>query len=285
MKVYSGIAPLKAEISKSRKSGKSIGFVPTMGNLHEGHISLLKACKKGNDISILSIYVNPTQFGKNEDLGKYPRTLKEDLAMAKEVGVDIVFTPTDQIIYPEGFSTYVTEERLSIPMEGKKRPGHFKGVLTVVAKLFNIIEPDRVYFGEKDAQQAILIRKMINDLNFDAEIKVLPTVRESNGLAMSSRNNYLSIKDREKASVIYKSLTLAKDAFDKGEKDQEKLLDIVRKEISKNPNMSIDYAEIRSLKDLEAVNKVEEALLAISVNFAGVHLIDNIILSRQHRNG
>jgi pantoate--beta-alanine ligase len=280
MKVFAEIQPLRSEIKKLKKSGKTIGFVPTMGNLHEGHISLLSTCRKENDITILSVYVNPTQFGKGEDLDKYPRTLKQDLEMAKEAGCDLVFTPSDSIMYPEGFSTYVTEEKLSLPLEGKKRPGHFKGVLTVVTKLFNIISPDKGYFGQKDAQQALLIQKLIKEFDFDTEIKILPTVREPNGLAMSSRNNYLSIEDREKASIIYKCLTLAKDAFDKGEKDQEKLLDIVRKEIGKNPEMTIDYAEIRSLKDLEAVKKVEEALLAISVNFAGVHLIDNIILSR-----
>lgn len=281
MLIFKEIEALKKEIKKSKQSGKRIGFVPTMGNLHEGHLSLLRKCADENDVSIVSIYVNPTQFGPKEDLDKYPRTLEMDLELAKGAGADLVFLPDNSIMYRENFSTYVTEEKISKPMCGKRRPDHFRGVATVVAKLFNIVEPDTAYFGQKDAQQALLIKKMASDLNFNIKIEVLPTVREKNGLAMSSRNNYLTSDEREKASIIYKALLEAEKAFKNGEKNASKLKDLVKNIVSKEKMLKIDYIDIRSTEDLEPLEKIDrESLLAVSASIRDVHLIDNVVLSK-----
>ena len=279
MKVFYKIAPFRKELAQLRKMGKRIGFVPTMGNLHDGHLSLIKKCSKENDVCVLSIYVNPTQFGPNEDMAKYPRTLEDDLNFAKKAGCKIIFTPSDRTMYPDGFSTYVIEERISQSMEGKKRPSHFRGVLTIVTKLFNIVQPDCAYFGQKDAQQAILIKKLVDDLNINIAIKVLPIIRETSGLAMSSRNNYLTTKERKRAGIINKALTSALEIFQRGEKDASKIKRIVESVLKKEPSISIDYVELRSIYNLENIDLIKnEALLAVSVSLKGIHLIDNIIL-------
>jgi len=204
------IKGIRKFVKKIKKENRTIGFVPTMGSLHEGHLSLIRKAKKLTDIVIVSIFVNPTQFGTGEDYGKYPRDLKGDKIKAKKAGADVIFNPTISAMYPSNYCTYVEVERLTLPLCGAHRPGHFKGVTTVVSKLFNIIQPDIAFFGQKDAQQAIIIKRMTKDLNWDIKIKILPTIREKNGLAMSSRNKYLSKKEREKASIIYKSLKKAK---------------------------------------------------------------------------
>jgi len=279
MKTYKEISKFRKEIKSLKSSEKSIGFVPTMGNLHEGHLSLLRKSSKDNDISVLSIYINPTQFGPKEDFENYPQTLDKDLGLAKETGCKLIFLPDNNIMYPDGFSTYVDEEKISKPLCGAKRPGHFRGVTTVVAKLFNIVDPDISYFGQKDAQQALVIKKVAADLNFRTKIKVLPTVREKNGLAMSSRNNYLEAQDREKASIIYKSLMSAQKAFQEGEKQGSKIAQIIREALSTEPEIKIDYLDLRSNNNLEAVKEINlETLIAIGVTFKGVHLIDNIVL-------
>ncbi|MBN1404947.1 MAG: pantoate--beta-alanine ligase, partial [Candidatus Omnitrophica bacterium] len=216
MQLVKNIDLLKKQIRKIKLSKKTIGFVPTMGYLHDGHLSLIKQASKECDIVVVSIFVNPTQFGPNEDLSRYPRDLKRDLNLLRKENTDIVFIPNTAIMYPDGFKTYVNVEGLGEVLCGVSRPSHFKGVATVVAKLFNLVEPDAAYFGQKDAQQAIIINKMVEDLNMNVNVKVLPIVREKDGLAISSRNIYLNPKNRSNAVILYKSLKCAKQVINKG---------------------------------------------------------------------
>ncbi|RMA97892.1 pantoate--beta-alanine ligase [Hydrogenothermus marinus] len=267
------------QISKNlKKEGKTIGFVPTMGYLHKGHISLMECSKKDNDITIVSIFVNPTQFGPNEDLDKYPRDLERDLKICKEVAVDYVFHPKAEDMYPEGYSTYVVMETLTDKLCGKFRPGHFKGVLTVVNKLFNIVKPDKAYFGKKDYQQYIVIKKMVEDLNMDVDIIGCPLIREKDGLAMSSRNKYLSQEERERALSISKALFKAKDLFEKGETNPKNLIKEMKKIMENNVD-EIQYIEIVNPKNLEPKEKVEKGDIILVAAFVGsTRLIDNIEL-------
>ncbi|WP_032497120.1 pantoate--beta-alanine ligase [Hydrogenivirga sp. 128-5-R1-1] len=274
------IKSMKEISEKLRKEGKSIGFVPTMGYLHEGHISLMECSKKENDITVVSIFVNPTQFGKNEDLDKYPRDLERDLKICKEVGVNYVFYPSVEQMYPAGYSTYVIMESLVDRLCGAFRPGHFKGVLTVVNKLFNIVKPDRAYFGKKDYQQYVVIKKMVKDLNMDIQIIGCPLIREKDGLALSSRNKYLSKEERESALSLSKALFKAKQLFEKGETDVSKLKEEMEKIMRSYPHVKeIQYIEIVNPENLEPKEKAEKGDIILVAAFVGsTRLIDNIQL-------
>ena len=291
MQIIKAPHKLTSIIKSLKKRGKTIGFVPTMGCLHDGHVSLIKKARKENDIVVLSIFVNPTQFGPKEDYKKYPRNFSRDTAIAKKAGVDIIFVPEVKDIYPKGFSTYVEENNLSHILEGVIRPNHFRGVTTVVLKLFNIVQPDISYFGQKDYQQAVIIKKMVKDLNLDTEIKVLPTVREKDGLAQSSRNTYLNKEQRKSATILYRSLTSAKRLIENGLTDAEEVKKRMREMIKKaNPapdptsrrddaGVNIDYIEIREPETLQPIKKITgNVVILLAVRIGKVRLIDNIII-------
>lgn len=268
---------------KLRRENKTIGFVPTMGALHEGHLSLVKEARQMCDIVIVSIFVNPTQFNDKSDLNKYPRDLAGDAAMLAEFQVDYVFAPDEREIYGENFSTYVYVEGLTETLEGASRPGHFRGVATVVTILFNTIRPDFAFFGQKDAQQVAVIKRLTKDLGFDTEIVVHPIVREETGLAMSSRNTRLSAEERVKASIIFKGLREAKIAFRNGERNASNLAGIVRQMVESEPLALIDYVAVVDNETLEPVEKIDdiEVLIAVAVSFGKIRLIDNIILNKK----
>lgn len=280
MTIIDNIQRMSAFSRLLKKEGKTVGFVPTMGYLHEGHLSLARMAKKQNDAVVMSIFVNPIQFGPNEDLASYPRDISRDRELAESAGVDALFYPSEKDVYPEGYGTYVNVEGLTDRMCGAKRPGHFKGVATVVAKLFGIVKPDIAYFGQKDAQQAIVIKKMAADLNMDVDIRVLPTVREKDGLAMSSRNKYLSEAERKDAVVLYKALQEAQSLIKKGERDAGKLKEAIEAVIKKSPSARIDYIAVVDAKDLKDVNVIsQETLIALAVYIGKTRLIDNVIVS------
>jgi len=269
---------------KLRRENKTVGFVPTMGALHEGHFSLVKAARAQSDIVIVSIFVNPAQFNDQKDLDKYPRDLTADAARLAEFDVDYIYAPEAAEIYPDGFSTYVYVEDLSETLEGPARPGHFRGVATVVTILFNTIRPDFAYFGQKDAQQVAIVRRLTRDLGFEMEIVELPTVREESGLAMSSRNERLTDEQRESAAVIFEALREAKIAFKKGERNALKLTEIVQTLISeKEPDARIDYISAVDRENLQPIDKVgdRETIIAAAVYFGDVRLIDNVVLNRK----
>lgn len=268
---------------KLRREHKTIGFVPTMGALHEGHLRLVNEARQMCDIVIVSIFVNPTQFNDKKDLEKYPRNLTTDAAMLAEYQVDYVFAPEVSEIYPDGFLTYVYVEDIADTLEGASRPGHFRGVATVVTILFNTIRPDFAFFGQKDAQQCAVIKRLTFDLGFDTEIVVVPTVREENGLAMSSRNTRLSPEEREKAEIIFLGLRAAKLACKDGERNATVLEQIVRDKIESEPLARIDYVAVVDYSTLEPIEKIEdnEVLIAVAVFFGDVRLIDNTIINRR----
>ncbi|GAB6071756.1 pantoate--beta-alanine ligase [Venenivibrio stagnispumantis] len=275
MKVITDIKQMKDTIKSLKKEGKSVGFVPTMGYLHQGHLSLLECSKKENDITVLSIFVNPLQFGKNEDLDRYPRDFERDKNMAKDA--DIIFYPDYKDMYPQDFQTYVEVVELTKGLCGAYRPGHFRGVTTVVMKLFNIVNPDRAYFGKKDYQQYIVIKQMVKDLNMDIEIIGCPIVREEDGLAMSSRNKYLSEEERKQATGISKALFKAKEEFEKGERNPEKLKEIAKNVLYSYPLINLQYLEIvdgETLKQKQIVEKGD--IMAIAVYVGNTRLIDNV---------
>ncbi len=268
---------------KLRRENKTIGFVPTMGALHEGHLKLVEEARQMCDVVIVSIFVNPTQFNDKKDLDKYPRDLTTDAALLTEYQADYIFTPNEAEIYPEGFSTYVYVENLTETLEGASRPGHFRGVATVVTILFNTIRPDFAFFGQKDAQQVAVIRRMTTDLGFDTEIVVVPIVREESGLAMSSRNARLSADERGRASIIYRGLRAAKLAARNGERNAANLAETVRKTIETEPLAQVDYVAVVDNETLEAVEKIGETavLIAVAARFGNVRLIDNTVLNRK----
>jgi len=256
-----------------------VGLVPTMGYLHEGHLSLVQRAREECAGVVVSIFVNPTQFGPNEDLAAYPRDLERDLRLLERQGTDLVWTPTPEIMYPNGYQTWVQVEALTGPLEGAMRPGHFRGVTTVVAKLFNGVQPARAYFGQKDAQQVAVIRRMACDLNFPLEVVICPTVREPDGLAMSSRNAYLNPEQREAATVLYRALSKAKDAYETGERDGEKLRTLMRATLVAEPLAQMQYvscADYDTLEELETVSG--KALLSMAVFVGKTRLIDNFVL-------
>ena len=267
---------------KLRRENKTVAFVPTMGALHEGHLALVKEARAASDVVIVSIFVNPEQFNDKGDLERYPRDLTSDAALLAEYEVDYIFAPEESEIYPKGFSTYVYVEGVSEGLEGASRPGHFRGVATIVTILFNAVRPDLAFFGQKDAQQVAVIKRMTEDLGFETEIVVMPTVREESGLALSSRNRILSNEEREKASVIFTALREAKIAFRQGERNAAKLIEIVQERIATEPLAVVDYVSIVDPGTLEPVEKVSETetLIAVAVRFGKVRLIDNIVLNR-----
>lgn len=277
------IKQVRKFVKKEKQKGKRIGFVPTMGCLHEGHLSLVRAAKRECDIIAVSIFVNPTQFGPGEDFKRYPRALKRDKNMLKKEGADIVFIPSSKEMYPGGLEAFVEVPDLARGLCGKSRPGHFKGVATVVAKLFNIIEPDAGYFGQKDYQQAIVIRKMIRDLKWPVRIQVCPIVRERDGLAKSSRNIYLSAKERDAAKVLYQSLCFARAQILKGIIKSGDIKKSIRSMIGRTGIACIEYVEIVDAETLkpEAGIKAKKVLIALAVRFGKTKLIDNVIVNRK----
>lgn len=268
---------------RARREAKTVGFVATMGALHEGHLALVKEARQMCDVVIVSIFVNPKQFNNSTDLEEYPRDLTADAATLAEHEVDYVFAPESQEIYHEGFSTYVNVEGLTETLEGASRPGHFRGVATVVTILFNTVRPDLVFFGQKDAQQAAVIKRLATDLGFETEIVTVPTVREESGLAMSSRNSLLTNEERLKAVVIIEALREAKTAFKKGERNASDLTEIVKNRIAGEPVARLDYVAVVNRDSLQNVEKVgdEETLIVIAVYFGNIRLIDNVILNRK----
>lgn len=268
---------------KLRREEKSVGLVPTMGALHEGHMRLVEEARQSCDVVVVSIFVNPVQFNDKADLEKYPRDLTSDAAKLAEYDVDYIFAPDVEEIYPVDFSTYVTVEGVSEGLEGASRPGHFRGVATVVTILFNTVRPDRAFFGQKDAQQVAVVKRLARDLGFETEIVVIPTVREPSGLAMSSRNQRLSSEERERAGVLIEALRQAKIAFKKGERDSANLMDIVEKRVAKEVLARLDYVAVVDRATMQPIDKIGdcEALIVIAANFGDVRLIDNVILNRK----
>ena len=268
---------------KLRRENKTVAFVPTMGALHEGHLALVREAKQSADAVIVSIFVNPAQFNDKADLDRYPRDLTADAARLAEFGVDYVWAPEVSEIYPDGFSTYVYVEGVSEGLEGAARPGHFRGVATVVTILFNTVRPDKAFFGQKDAQQVAVIKRLSTDLGFETEIVVVPTVREESGLAMSSRNELLTPEVREKASVIFRGLKEAKVAFRNGARNASELVEIARRTIESEPDARIDYVAAVDADSLEPIEKIDdnEVLISTAVYFGKVRLIDNVIINRR----
>jgi pantoate--beta-alanine ligase len=263
-----------------KKEGKSIGFVPTMGCLHEGHLSLVRAAKKHTDVVVMSIFVNPLQFGPKEDFERYPRDFKHDERLASDAGVDVIFYPSVKEMYPEGYATYVNVERLTDGLCGASRPGHFRGVATVVAKLLGIVRPDVAYFGQKDAQQAAVIKKMAQDLNMGVEIKVVPIVREKDGLAMSSRNVFLSEAERRDALVLHQSLKRAESLVADGERDAGRIIRMMRDMFAERPSVKLEYVSIVDPKELSCLDTIsKEALIAVAARVGKTRLIDNIVVN------
>ena len=275
MKVIETIAEFREIRGKTEGT---VGFVPTMGYLHEGHLSLVKRARDENVMTVVSIFVNPTQFGPKEDFKSYPRNIKRDLSMLEPM-TDIVFMPSDKEMYSENYDTWVEVKEITERLEGAIRPGHFKGVTTVVNKLFNIVEPTRAYFGQKDAQQVSVIKKMVNDLNMNLEIVVCSTIRENDGLAMSSRNTYLSVEQRKASAVLFKALTLAQELAAKGEKEAGVLRREMTELIEKEPLANIEYISIASNETLKEIHRIKlPALVSLAVKFGKTRLIDNIVL-------
>ncbi|MBI4560251.1 MAG: pantoate--beta-alanine ligase [Candidatus Hydrogenedentes bacterium] len=268
---------MRAWSLEQKRSGKTIGLVPTMGALHEGHASLMRASARDNDVSVLSIFVNPTQFGPQEDYREYPRTFDADCAMAEQIGMDAVYAPDADAMYPANYVTYVTVERLTEGLCGRTRPIHFRGVATVVAKLFNAVLPDRAYFGQKDAQQCAVVRRMTRDLDFSIEIIEMPIIRQPDGLAMSSRNRYLNANDRTSAVALSESLGKAKALMDAGERAAANVVGCVHRALSGVPGLRVDYVEVVDAEEMTPVERIGGTVLLAAAVFIGkTRLIDNI---------
>jgi len=285
MKVLIGIPEMKAAVLALKARGKTIGLIPTMGFLHEGHLSLVRESRRRCDATVVSIFVNPVQFGPKEDFVRYPKDFERDRAMLADEGADILFYPDAGAMYPEGYKTYVEVIDFQERLCGKSRPGHFRGVCTVVLKLFNIVLPDLAFFGQKDAQQAIILKKMAGDLNLDVKIEAMPIVREADGLAMSSRNIYLSAEERKAAPILFSSLREARSIFEKGERRAGILIGRMKAFIAAEPLARLDYVEIvnpRTLAPLEEIN--EEALMAMAVFVGETRLIDNTVVGGERKD-
>lgn len=281
MKIFGNINDLRKEVEEIRKEGKIISFVPTMGFLHEGHLSLVRYAKANSDVCIVSIFVNPTQFGPNEDFNRYPRDEKRDLELLEKENCDIVFIPSASEMYGENFQTFVKVKKYSEILEGEFRPTHFEGVTTVVLKLFNIVQPHFAVFGQKDAQQAFIIQKMVNDLNFPIKIDVLPIVRESDGLAMSSRNVYLNKEERKQSLALYEGIKLAEKLIEDGERNPLTIINEVKKLISSYSLAKIDYVEIVDRSTFQKANEIikgKDYYILLAVKVGNIRLIDNTIL-------
>ena len=284
MKLVHTVAELRDEVTAAKAQGLTIGLVPTMGALHEGHASLIAAANKENDFVVVSVFVNPTQFGPNEDLDAYPRTLEADCKLAEKMGANVVFAPSPKEMYPSADDTWVeVTGDITKVLCGRTRPIHFRGVTTVLTKLFNLAQPDRAYFGQKDAQQVEVLKRMVKDLFFPLQLRVMPIIREADGLAKSSRNTYLSQEEHTAALVLSRSLKAAKAMYEAGERDAAKITAAVTADIEKEPMSNIDYVEIYALPGLEPVSTpmVGSNLLAVAVKFGTTRLIDNVVLEEK----
>lgn len=284
MKLVHTVVELREEVAQAKAQGLTIGLVPTMGALHEGHASLIAAANKENDFVVVSVFVNPTQFGPNEDLDAYPRTLEADCKLAEKMGANVVFAPSPKEMYPSSDDTWVeVTGDITKVLCGRTRPIHFRGVTTVVTKLFNLAQPDRAYFGQKDAQQVEVLKRMVKDLFFPLTLRVMPIIREADGLAKSSRNTYLSVEEHTAALVLSRSLKAAKAMYEAGERDAAKITAAVTADIEKEPMSNIDYVEIYALPGLEpvATPMVGSNLLAVAVKFGTTRLIDNVVLEEK----
>ncbi|GKZ03227.1 pantoate--beta-alanine ligase [Paraclostridium bifermentans] len=278
MKIINNIKEIRKQVKDWKNDGLSIALVPTMGYLHEGHESLIKKASEDNDKVIVSIFVNPMQFGINEDLSTYPRNIDRDSDICEKNGASLIFNPSVEEMYTDGFSTFVDLNNLTSGLCGKSRPTHFRGVCTVVSKLFNIVNPDKAYFGQKDAQQLSIIKQMVTDLNFDIEIVSCPIVREADGLAKSSRNTYLSKEERQASTIINKSLKKAKTLIKSGERDSKNVIDFIKNEINKEPLAKIDYVSIVDNNTIKNIKTIEDgSLIAVAVFIGNTRLIDNFI--------
>lgn len=276
MKIAHTIAETREFLRPARSAGKSIGFVPTMGYFHAGHLALMERARAENDVAAVSLFVNPTQFGPKEDFGQYPRDFDRDACMASDAGVDLLFAPPVEVMYPETSLTWVVVEGLTERLEGASRPGHFRGVATVVAKLFNIVQPDRAYFGEKDFQQLQVIRRMVRDLNFPVEIVAVPTVREEDGLAMSSRNTYLDPEERRAALVLQRALARAQELAAEGERDAAHLRTAMQEVLAREPRARVDYVSIADPETLRERERLDgPSVVSIAVYIGKTRLIDN----------
>ncbi|MGE5316243.1 MAG: pantoate--beta-alanine ligase [Acidobacteriota bacterium] len=281
MESIASIIDVQDRCEALRIQGKRIGFVPTMGYLHEGHQTLIRRARQECDVVVVSVYVNPTQFGPGEDFTKYPRDIEHDRQAAEEAGCDILFLPDSTEMYPSGYSTYVQVDNLSAVLEGTFRPTHFKGVTTIVSKLFQIVNPHKAYFGQKDAQQSVIIRRMVKDLNFRIEIVIVPTVRESDGLAKSSRNVYLSARERSDAPVLSQSLKRAEEMIASGERTAQKIVSSMTQMITSKPNVEVDYISVVDAETLELVETLkrgQQVLIPLAVRFGRTRLIDNTLV-------
>ena len=281
MEIITRTAKLQALVEKLDEDNSIIGFVPTMGSLHEGHLSLVREARRMSDAVIVSVFVNPKQFGPGEDFEKYPRDITRDVDVLTPAGVNYVFAPTVEELFPKGFSTWVDVAELSDRLEGQSRPGHFRGVATVLTVLFNMLRPKFVFMGQKDAQQTVIAKRLVKDLHLPVEIVIMPTIRESDGIAMSSRNSYLSPSERRAATVLSRSLFRAQDLFNHGEKNASKLLKAMRKEIASEPLARVDYIAVTDTERLEPIEDLDgqRALISVACYFGPTRLIDNLILN------
>jgi pantoate--beta-alanine ligase len=279
MKICETVVDMRAACADVRRGGRRLGFVPTMGALHEGHLSLVRAAKARCDAVVASIFVNPTQFAPTEDLAKYPRTFDHDRELLEKEGVELLFAPTVEEMYPAGAVSWVTVDGLSDRLDGRSRPGHFRGVTTVVAKLFHVVEPDLAFFGQKDAVQVAIIRRMARDLNFPVEVVPCPTVREADGLAMSSRNAYLDPHERRQALVLHRSLMRVGELWESGERSVQKLIAAGRGEVAREASVRLDYFEIVNPESLDPVERAGSGMLvAVAALVGTTRLIDNLVL-------
>jgi pantoate--beta-alanine ligase len=279
MKIIKTIKEMQRIADGAREKGEIIGLVPTMGYFHEGHLSLMREARRKSDLLVVSIFVNPTQFGPKEDFRSYPRDLKRDLRLAKEIGVDVIFFPAVKEMYPEGFLTYVDVGEISSILEGAARPSHFQGVATVVAKLFNAVKPHQAYFGQKDFQQSVVIKKMVKDLDMDVEIIVLPTIREKDGLATSSRNVYLSQEERKAAPVLYRSLKVAEESIKAGERNSNKIIKKMEALIKKEKLLKLEYIVITDSETLKEIKRIKGKVnISLAARIGRARLIDNIMV-------
>ncbi|WP_110516437.1 pantoate--beta-alanine ligase [Herpetosiphon llansteffanensis] len=268
------------EVRAARRQWANVGFVPTMGFLHAGHLSLVQQAKAENGVAIVSIFVNPTQFGPNEDFASYPRDPQRDLELLTEAGCDLVWMPSVEEMYPAGFSSYVDVEGVTAPLEGARRPGHFRGVATVVTKLFNVVQPTKAYFGQKDAQQTVVIRQFVRDLALPVDVVIAPTIREVDGLALSSRNSYLTPEQRAAAPVLYRALTAAQTAYAAGQTDAEAVRQLMLAALNQEPLANVDYVSIADPQSLQELTSIDQrgALVSLAVRIGKTRLIDNLIL-------
>ncbi len=281
MRIIRSISQMQNVAGVLKRRGKTIGFVPTMGALHEGHLSLIQQARKENKIVVVSIFVNPIQFGPQEDFKDYPRPFKQDVLLCEKEKVDFLFIPQARQMYPQGFKTMVEVSNLGNTLCGAFRPGHFRGVTTVVAKLFNIVGPGIAYFGQKDAQQAVIIQRMAIDLNFGLKIKVMPTVREKGGLALSSRNKYLNSREKEGSMVLFRSLNLARDLIGEGECECREIIRRMKALINSQGNAQVDYVDIVDPENLKPLEKIQKkCLIALAVRFGKTRLIDNVVIKK-----